>query len=112
MNLKLLPLYFLLGGTVVTLTTYLGKLGKGTLAAFVALFPTVTVISVCTIYLGEGADRAAGFARGLLVLFPVWGIYALALWQLLPRLGLFLSLLIGILLYVGIAFAITRLVQN
>ncbi len=111
MNLKLLPLYFLLGGTLVTLTTYLGKLGKGTLAAFVALFPTITVISICTIYLGEGAEKAAGFARGLLILFPVWGIYAFALWQLLPRVGLVLSLVIAVALYLGIALAITRLVR-
>ena len=97
---------------MVTLTTYLGRLGKGTLAAFVALFPTITVISVCTIYTAEGAEKAAGFAKGLLVLFPVWGVYALALWQLLPRLGLVPSLLIGISLYLGIALTVTRFVQQ
>ena len=112
MNLKLLPLYFLLGGSIVTLTTYLGSLGKGTLAAFVALFPTITVISICTIYLGEGADKAAGFARGLLILFPVWGVYALALWQLLPRIGLILSLVVAVALYLAIALTVTKLVRQ
>lgn len=112
MNLKLLPLYFILGGSLVTLTTYLGSLGKGTLAAFVALFPTITVISVSTIYFGEGADKAAGFARGLLILFPVWGVYAFSLWQLLPRIGLILSLLISVALYLTIALTVTRLVRQ
>jgi uncharacterized membrane protein (GlpM family) len=110
-NAKLLALNFVIGGTIVTLTTYFGKRGDSTLAAMVALFPSISVVSLCMIYSGEGAVKAANFAKGLLILLPAWVIYALTLWQLLPRIGLVLSLLIGISLYLGIAFTVTRLVH-
>ncbi len=110
-SLSLYFLYFLLGGTIVTLTTYLAKRGEGTLAAMVALFPSISVVSLAATYYGEGASKAAGFAKGMLILFPVWTIYAFSLWQLLPRLGLVPSILIGVSLYSSIALVLVRLVR-
>jgi len=55
MDLKLVPLYFFVGGTTVTLVTYFGsQANKGALAAFIAFFPALTVITLCTIYWHEG----------------------------------------------------------
>jgi hypothetical protein len=59
MDLKLVPLYFFVGGTTVTLVTYFGsQANKGALAAFIAFFPALTVITLCTIYWHGGSESA------------------------------------------------------
>jgi hypothetical protein len=63
MDLKLVPLYFLVGGTVVTLVTYVGsQANKGPLAAFIAFFPALTVITLCTVYWRGGSESALSYA--------------------------------------------------
>ena len=94
-------IYFLIGGTVVTLVTYFGSQGKGILAAFVALFPATTVLALCTIYSGGGISAATSYVRGMLLVLPPWAIYGLSVLYLLPRLGLAPSLVIGTLLYIA-----------
>jgi hypothetical protein len=46
MSVKLLALYFVVGGVIVAAVTYFGSQGKGLLAAFVAFFPSVTVVTL------------------------------------------------------------------
>lgn len=87
MAIKLL-LYFLFGGTVVALISYLGSQARGLLAAFVATFPAISVVSVLTIYLGAGTGAATSYLRGMLMLVPAWLLYMFCLLYLLPRLGL------------------------
>jgi uncharacterized membrane protein (GlpM family) len=99
MGIKMLLLYFLLGGTVVTVVTYFGSQGKGLVAAFVAIFPSITVVTLCTIYFGGGVSPATSYFKGILLLLPAWLLYILSVWYLLPRLGLAPSLTIGISLY-------------
>jgi len=112
MDIKLLPLYFLLGGTLVTLVSYFGAQGRGILAAFIALLPTITVITLCTIYLGSGVDAATSYFKGLLILIPVsWLPYVIAVIYLLPRLGLVPALSIGISLYLAGGFVVMKLVH-
>ena len=51
-------LYFIIGGTVVSVSTWAGSLGRSWLAAFVSTFPALTVLTFILIYqCGRGAHR-------------------------------------------------------
>ena len=109
MDAKYIPIYFLLGGTVVSLASYFGSQARGLLAAFISFFPAATVFTVSAIYAAAGNRAASSYARGMLLLLPAWVLYALSLFLFIPRLGLTISLLIGIPLYIGGAILTMRL---
>jgi uncharacterized membrane protein (GlpM family) len=109
MDNKLLVLYFILGGAIVTAVTYFGSHAKGQLAAFIAFLPTISVITLCTIYYSGGTNEAVSYAKNMLWLLPPWVVYALVVIFLLPRIGLAGSLAIGIASYLALAFLIMRL---
>ncbi len=109
MSLKLLLLYFVIGGAVVAAITYFGNTAKSQLAAFLAFFPSISVITLCGIYLASGSQPSVTYAKNMLVLLPCWVLYILAVIFLLPRLGLVGSLVISVALYMGTAFLIMRL---
>jgi len=109
MDGKFIPIYFLLGGTAVSLASYFGSHSKGLLAAFISFFPAATVFTVSAIYATAGSRAASQYARSMLFLLPAWVLYALSLFWFIPRLGLTLSLLIGIPLYVGGALLTIKL---
>jgi uncharacterized membrane protein (GlpM family) len=111
MDFKLVPVYFLVGGTVVTLVTYFGSHAKGTLAAFIALFPAITVVTLCTVYWRGGPDSALSYAKGLVILLPAWLLYIGTVVYLLPRLGLWPPLVIGIILYTAASYLTVRLMH-
>ncbi|UCH50755.1 MAG: DUF3147 domain-containing protein [Chloroflexota bacterium] len=111
MDARLLALYFVLGGTIVTLVTYFGSQGKGLLAAFIALFPSITIVTLVTIYLHGDVNDTVSYFKGLLFLVPAWILYAVAMILILPRLGIVPSVLIGIVLYVAVAFVTMRFVH-
>ena len=46
--------YFLLGGTIVSVSTYLGSQGRSFLAAFASTFPAITGATFVLIYLNGG----------------------------------------------------------
>lgn len=109
MDLKLLPLYFVIGGATVTAITYFGSQGKGIIASFVALLPSITVITLCTIYLSSGTETTINYAKGMLILLPAWLLYVIAVILLLPRIGLAGSLVASISIYLATAYLIIRL---
>lgn len=109
MDYKLLPLYFVLGGTIVTLVTYLGSQGKGLMAAFIALFPAITVVTLSAVYMRGGVEPTVSYAKGLLLLIPAWLMYVLAVIFLVPRFGLAPALAIGIVLYAAGSYVTMRL---
>ena len=109
MDAKYIPVYFLLGGTVVSLASYFGSHSKGLLAAFISFFPAATVFTVTAIYAAAGGHAASQYARGMLLMLPAWVLYALSLFWFTPRLGLGVSLLIGIPLYIGGALLTMKL---
>jgi len=111
MSIKLLSLYFLLGGTVVALVTYFGSQGKGLFAAFIGSLPTVTVITLCIIYLNAGVDASTSYFKGLLIMLPAWLLYVIAVIFLLPRLGLVPSLVIAVAIYLSSSVLIMKLVH-
>lgn len=111
MDLRLLSLYFVLGGTIVALVTYFGSQGKGFLAAFVAFFPSVTIVTLITIYLSGGAGATVSYFKGMLLLIPAWLLYAVAMIFILPRWGLVPSIFAGIVIYVVAALITMKLAQ-
>lgn len=111
MDAKLLALYFALGGTIVTLVTYFGSQGKGLLAAFVVFFPSITVVTLLTIYFNSGVGSTVSYFKGMLFLIPAWVLYAVVMIVTLPRWGIVPSVIVGVLVYVAASFMITRFVH-
>jgi uncharacterized membrane protein (GlpM family) len=92
-------LYFLLGGFITVLTAYLAGLGKGTLSAFIATLPLLTVLSFLLIYAEGGKDTVEEYAQGLLIFTPPGIAYVATVMLATERLGIFRSLGIGVLVY-------------
>jgi uncharacterized membrane protein (GlpM family) len=109
MDIKMLPVYFVIGGAVVSAATYFGSQAKSLFAAFIAFLPAISVITLCSIYFASGTGAAVSYAKGMLMLLPPWVLYVVAVMFLLPRIGLAGSLIVGIATYLGIAFLIMRL---
>jgi uncharacterized membrane protein (GlpM family) len=106
---KLLALYFVIGGLVVSLVTYFGSQGESQLAVFIAFLPATTLITLITIYLGGGTGAAVSYARSMLILLPAWVLYVLGVIFLLPRLGLAVSMVVSVAVYVAAALLTMRL---
>ena len=109
MDIKMLPIYFVIGGVIVAAVTYFGSHAKGQLAAFIAFLPTISVITLCTIYSAAGTERAVSYAKSMLVLLPPWVLYIIGIIFLLPRIGLVGSLAVSIAAYLGTALLVMRL---
>jgi uncharacterized membrane protein (GlpM family) len=108
MDFRLLALYFVIGGLTVAITTYLGSRGQGLLAAFVGVFPGVTVITFIAIYLQSGTESVTSYAKGMLILLPPWILYMVGVMLLTPRLGLALTLVISVAVYVVISLLMIK----
>lgn len=99
-------LYFLVGGSIVSLVTYFAGQQKGLLAAFFANLPSMTLITFLLIYVDSGEREALLYARGLIVMLFPWLAYIFSIIFLSKRLGFISSLIIGVCLYLAIALAI------
>lgn len=104
-----LALYFVIGGLVVALTTYYGSQAKGMIAAFIAFLPSVTILTISTIYLQAGQQATSSYLRGMIILTPSWVLYVVATLFLLPRLGLIPALAVGVAVYLGASFLTIKL---
>ena len=93
--------YFLLGGAVVSLSTYLGSQGRSFLAAFASTFPAITGATFVLLYLNGGSDSLVGYARNLLWFVPPWIVYVTAMIVGVPRLGFWPAMAISLTLYMG-----------
>lgn len=92
-------LYFLVGGTVVTLVAYIGSRGNGTLAAFVASLPVLFLLNVIAMYRNGGVGAGITYAKGALLFLPGFACYALLTIWLMPHLGIPKALLPGLPIY-------------
>jgi len=109
MDIKMLPIYFVLGGAIVSAVTYFGGQAKSLLAAFIAFIPSISVITLCTIYFASGTAAAVSYAKSMLILLPPWLLYVVGVIFLLPRIGLAGSLMVSIAAYFVASFLIMRL---
>src|SRR2546430_17553302 len=104
-------LYFIIGGTVVSLTTYLGSLGKSWLAAFVTTFPALTGITFILMYLNAGWEPTVPYARNLLY-FVIPGLACVGFYPVtFDRLGSWFALMGAILLFVRASALPKRLAE-
>lgn len=97
-----LVLYFLLGGTIVSLSTYVGAQGRGFLAAFVSTFPAITGVTIVLIYLNGGNATALAYARHLLWFVPPWIAYVSFLIFGIERLGFWPTIAGALALYMAL----------
>jgi len=102
-------LYFIIGGTVVSLTTYLGSLGRSWLAAFVTTFPALTGITFILMYLNAGSEPTVPYARNLLYFVVPWLAYVGFYLLTIDRLGFWLTLTGAIALFVTVS-ALSKLI--
>ena len=102
-----LALYFIIGGTIVSVSSYLGAQGRGFLAAFVSTFPAITGVTVLLIYMNGGNMPALIYAKHLLWLVPAWLIYVGCLIVAIPRVGFWLAFGAALTLYTA-AVALIR----
>jgi len=94
-------LYFLLGGTIVSLSTYLGSQGRSFLAAFASTFPAITGATFVLIYLNGGNDAIVSYAKTLLWFLPPWIAYVVSMIAGVPRFGFWPAMIGSLALYLG-----------
>ncbi|MDI6889600.1 MAG: hypothetical protein QMC83_01475 [Thermodesulfovibrionales bacterium] len=99
-------LYFLIGGVIVSVVTYFASQAKSLMAAFIANLPVITLITFLTIYFESGQKAVVLYAEGLIIMLFPWLAYISAVIFLTHRLGFIPSLVIGISLYLLIAYLI------
>lgn len=109
MDAKMLALYFVIGGAVVSAVTYFGSHAKSQIAAFIVFLPVISVITLCSIYFASGTEEAVSYTKSMLIMVPSWVLYAVGVIFLLPRIGLAGSLIVSVMVYVGTAFLIMKL---
>jgi hypothetical protein len=95
-------LYFVLGGTIVSVSSYVGAQGRGFLAAFVSTFPAITGVTLILIYLNGGTDPAVSYARHLLWFVLPWTAYVGVLMFAIPRTNFWLAWAGALTLYTGL----------
>lgn len=101
-------LYFLIGGTIVSVVTYYASHARTLLAAFLANLPVMTLITFLMIYREAGEKAVVPYAKGLIIMLVPWLSYIFSVMLLTPRLGLIPALLIGLSGYLAISFVILR----
>ena len=94
-------LYFLLGGTIVSLSTYLGSQGRSFLAAFASTFPAITGATFILIYLNGGSESLVEYAKNLLWFIPPWIVYVTTMILGVPRVGFWPAMALSMTLYFG-----------
>lgn len=94
-------IYFLLGGSIVSFSTYLGSQGKSFLAAMVSTFPAITGVTFILLYASGGGATTVDYAKNLLWFVPPWTVYVLAMITGIPRLGFWPAMAGSLVLYIG-----------
>ena len=94
-------LYFLLGGAIVSLSTYLGSQGRSFLAAFASTFPAITGATFVLIYLNGGTDAIVSYAKNLLWFVPPWIVYVASMIAGVPRFGFWPAMIGSLAVYLG-----------
>lgn len=102
-------LYFIIGGTVVSVSTWAGSLGRSWLAAFVTTFPALTGLTFILMYLNAGVEPTVPYARNLLYFIVPWVVYVGFYIVAIDRLGFWLTWASAIALFIAVS-AVTKLV--
>ncbi len=101
-------LYFVLGGTLVSVSTYLGSHGRGFLAALASTLPIISGVTFILIFVNAGPAPTVSFAKHLIWLSPPWFVYVGAMIAFVPKLGFWPAYGLAIGLYLA-GVGLTRL---
>jgi uncharacterized membrane protein (GlpM family) len=104
-------LYFLLGGTIVSVSTYLGSQGKSFLAAFASTFPAITGATFILIYLNGGNEAIVSYAKNLLWFVPPWVVYVITMILAVPHIGFWPAMIGSLVLYLGCVGAVKMMIR-
>ena len=104
-------IYFLLGGTVVSLSTYLGAQGRPYLAAFASTFPAITGATFVLLYLNGGTDAIIAYAEKLFWFLPAWIVYVMAMIFIVPRVGFWPAMAVSLALYMGCVWLVKTVLR-
>ena len=104
--------YFLLGGTIVSVSTFLGSQGRPYLAAFASTFPAITGATFVLLYLNGGSDAIVAYAEKLFWFVPPWIVYVLAMIFGVPRFGFWPAMIGSLMLYMGCVGAVKWTIQH
>lgn len=94
-------MYFLLGGSIVSFSTYLGAQGKSFLAAMASTFPAITGVTFILLYMNGDSSTTVDYAKNLLWFVPPWTVYVVAMIIGIPRLGFWPAMVGSLVLYLG-----------
>jgi hypothetical protein len=94
-------MYFVLGGLILSVSSYVGSIGRGFLAAFASTFPAITGMTFILIYLNGGAENTLTYAKHLLLFVPPWLTYVGFIILVLPRLGFWPAMIGGLTVYMS-----------
>ena len=94
-------IYFLIGGVVVSASTYLGARGEGFWAALASTFPAITGVTFVLIYLNGGHDATLAYAKHLLWFVPPWLAYVCFMIAALAHLGFWATMAGSLVIYMG-----------
>ncbi len=100
-NLGKYLLYFLLGGSIVSFSTYLGAQGKSFLAAMASTFPAITGVTFMLLYANSGGTTTVAYAKSLLWFVPPWTVYVVSMILGIPRIGFWPAMAGSLVLYMG-----------
>jgi hypothetical protein len=98
--------YFILGGTIVSVSTYLGSQGRSFLAAFASTFPAITGATFILIYLNGGNEAIVSYAKNLLWFVPPWVVYVITMILVVPQAGFWPAMIGSLTLYLGCVGAV------
>jgi hypothetical protein len=101
-------LYFILGGSLVSLSTYLGSHSKSFLAALASTLPVISGVTFILVYLNAGSSPTVSFGKNLIWLSPPWFVYVGTMIAAVPKLGFWPAYGLAIGLYV-VGVGLTRL---
>ena len=101
-------LYFILGGSLVSLSTYLGSHSKSFLAALASTLPVISGVTFILVYLNAGSSPTVSFGKNLIWLSPPWFVYVGTMIAAVPKLGFWPAYGLAIALYV-VGVGLTRL---
>jgi hypothetical protein len=104
-------LYFILGGSLVSLSTYLGSHSKSFLAALASTLPVISGVTFILVYLNAGSSPTVSFAKYLIWLSPPWFIYVGTMIFGIPKLGFWTAYALAIVLYLA-SVGLTRLILH
>ena len=93
-------LYLLMGGLIVSVSTYVGAMGRGFRPPSPP-FPAITGMTFILIYLNGGTDNTLSYAKHLLLFVPPWTAYVLFIIYMLPRFGFWPAMVGGLTLYMA-----------